>query len=93
MFDFTLTLKPCFIYASDIDSYMSDRNFYFDINKLPFPIGENTDKLVTSILRFDEKKYQEELKAFFYKQGIIEDGFASKRVVERIKAIIEGVES
>ena len=31
MFDFALSKKPCFQFATDIEAYKQDRNFYFEI--------------------------------------------------------------
>ena len=39
MFDFALSKKPCFIFASDIANYQKERNFYFEIDKMPFPVS------------------------------------------------------
>ena len=37
MFDYLITGKPCFLYVNDLAAYKADRNFTFDIDKLPFP--------------------------------------------------------
>lgn len=88
MFDFTLTRKPCFLYVPDVQEYMQDRTFYFNLEDLPFSLGENNDELIREIEEFDQDLYNEKLSGFFNAQGIVEDGMASKRVVERIKEVI-----
>ena len=45
MFDFMLTGRPCFQYASDIAAYRNDRDFYFALDQLPFPLAEDNDHL------------------------------------------------
>ena len=45
MFDFALSYKPCFQYATDIDAYKGDRNFYFDLSDMPFPMATSNDEL------------------------------------------------
>ena len=37
MFDFALSGKPCFQFATDIEAYRLDRNFYFPWIRCPFP--------------------------------------------------------
>lgn len=47
MFDFALAHKPCFMYAPDLDTY--DRDAYYPIRTLPFPLSENISELVDSM--------------------------------------------
>ena len=84
MFEFSLTYKPVFLYAPDIQSYKYERNFYFDIFALPFPLAETEEQLYKEIENFDTEKYSVRLKNFFDQLGVIEDGKASKRVVEKL---------
>lgn len=88
MFEFSLTNKPVFLYAPDIESYKKERNFYFDIYTLPYSLAETEQQLCNVIVNFDRDKYLTDLERFFNQLGIIEDGNASKRVVEKIKEII-----
>ena len=57
MFDFSLSKKPCFLFATDIDDYKNDRNFYFDFRELPFLLAESNDSLAENILDFNLKSY------------------------------------
>lgn len=85
MFDFMLTKKPCFIYASDINEYTDDRGFYFELNKLPFLISSSTDELIQNIREFNEEQYIQGVNSFLTTQGCIDSGKASKFVVEWIE--------
>ena len=85
MFDFALTKKPCFIYASDIKNYSDDRGFYFDLEKLPFVISTDTKELLSNISLFNIDKYNKEVNGFLVQQGCVDDGYASKRVVDWIE--------
>lgn len=90
MFDYILTKKPCFLYASDYENYVStDRRLYFDIKDLPFPISFNNEELNKQILDFSMEKYQESCEEFL-KQGIgtWDDGQACKRVLKYIEGEI-----
>ena len=85
MFDFALSNKPCFQYAVDIEDYKSDRNFYFDLSELPFPLSTNNEELEEHILHFDQASYQKRLDAFFAEVGMVQNGDASGRVAEIIR--------
>jgi CDP-glycerol glycerophosphotransferase len=84
MFDFALSMKPCFQFATDIDEYKKDRDFYFEIDNLPFVLAKNNDELEQGILDFDEEKYKSELASFYESVGMVLDGTASLRCSEII---------
>jgi len=84
MFDFALSKKPCIQFATDIEEYKKDRNFYFEIDKLPFPLSTNNDELEEVIAEFDIEKYQRELDAFFDNVGMVREGKASLLCAEWI---------
>ena len=89
MFDFTITKKPCVLYTSDLEEYLKkDRNLYFNIYELPFPICQDNNELVETIKSFDIEKYIIALNKFNLKIGSFEDGNASKRVYEKVIKII-----
>lgn len=90
MFDFMITKKPVFLYAKDLDYYRnSDRGFYFDYEKLPFPISLTNEKLAENIMAYSEKEYFSRLEQFMEENGFCDDGFASKRVAEIIYKELE----
>lgn len=84
MFDFALTRRPCFQYASDIDAYKNDRNFYFPIDETPFPLARDNAEMVQNIAAFDETAYRKQCDAFYEKMGFRADGQASARCVDWI---------
>jgi CDP-glycerol glycerophosphotransferase len=84
MFEFSLTYKPVFLYAVDLEAYKEDRDFYFDIFSLPFSLACNNQELLINIKKFDKKKYYEQLKTFHLELGLAENGDASEKVVEVI---------
>lgn len=84
MFEFSLTNKPVFLYASDLNEYISGRNFYYNIHELPFEIAESNDELKNKIESFDELNYCKLMDDFHEKIGVIEKGTASKSVVNYI---------
>ena len=88
MFDFALTGKPCFQYAADIDAYKGDRNFYFEIDKLPFVLAEDNDALEQGILNFDSEKYAKDLNAFYTGVGMVRSGDAAQKCAELVIDLI-----
>lgn len=57
----------------------------FKPDEIPFPVAEDNDSLIESILSFNEDTYNEKCQTFIKNCGIIEDGIASKRVVDMIE--------
>lgn len=85
MFDFTATKKPCFLYINDLESYKNDRNFYFDIDKLPYKRAESNDELEALIQSFDSTEQAKMLDAFTKEFDIKENGTASVAVADIIE--------
>ncbi|GAB5617077.1 hypothetical protein JCM31739_19020 [Faecalimonas canis] len=87
MFDYILTKKPCFLYASDYEAYTStDRKLYFNIKELPFPISFDNKELNCQILDFSVDEYQKNCELFLKENiGSWDDGNACKRVLEYIE--------
>lgn len=85
MFEFSFMHKPVFLYAPDIVEYIEERNFYFDINTLPYPLAQNNRQLMDAIKYFNNTTYIKQLNNLFSNLHIVECGNASKKVVEIIK--------
>lgn len=89
MFDYALQGRPCVQFATDLEAYRQDRNFYFELDSLPFPMARDNDALVSLIRGFDEQAYAHSWERFKQEQGIVEDGNASARcarwILERMK--------
>ena len=77
MFDFALTGKPCLLYATDVGEYIKDRNFYFPLQALPFPMADNNPMLLWLVENFNEQEYFKKRKAFFSRLAFREDGKAA----------------
>ena len=84
MFDFAITGKPCFLFATDVTDYIKDRNFYFPLQSLPFPQADNNPELLQLVERFDEQEYLKKRKEFFGRLAFREDGQASQRCAKWI---------
>lgn len=80
MWDFSLTGKPCFIYATDVAKYQQERDFYTPMNRWPFPIAETNEELSRKIICFNEDEYQKNILLHHADLGICETGKASELV-------------
>lgn len=89
IFDFILTRKPAFIFATDIEKFNNERGFYYPLESTPFPIAKNNEELTQNIINFDNEKYLKEVEKFLVDKGCMEDGKASKRVVDLIEKIMD----
>lgn len=84
MFDFVTNKKICFLYATDVKEYKKERDYYFDIEDLPFPLAQNNEEMEQNILNFDEQKYEEKLDKLFEQVGLAETGWASEKTADYI---------
>src|SRR5699024_537686 len=86
MFDFANTKRPMLFFTYDYEIYKNEvRGFYLDFEKeSPGPFVMNTDEIISSIQNINEinKKYEMKYKSFYEKYCKLEDGKASKRVVD-----------
>lgn len=82
MWDFSLTHRPCFLFATDLSSYQNERDFYTDIHSWPFILTENNDELSEKISSFDQESYVSDVLAYHKDSGSFETGSACKKVTE-----------
>lgn len=85
MWDFSLTKRPCFLYADDIDKYEQERGFYMPSKQWPYPIARNNKELIKNIETFDLEKYQRDIKKHHEKCGSYEKGIACESIFNIIK--------
>ncbi len=84
MFDFVTNGKPCFLYASDIARYKEERDNYYELEDLPFPVATNEQELKEVITTFNADKYKKELNNLFEEVGLNETGHASEIAADYI---------
>lgn len=93
-FDYANLKRPMIFFMYDLEHYKNESNgFYIDLNELPGPIVETQEDLEKSIEDVDfnigsSKKYKE----FNEKYNYLDDGNASKRVIEKVILEMEKVE-
>lgn len=84
-FDYANLKRPEIFYMYDLDDYGSKiRGFYIGIDELPGPIVKTEDELINAIRNANTSEYDEKYKAFNDKFNYLDDGQASRRVIETI---------
>ena len=86
-FDYANLKRPIIFYMYDLDYYRNESNgFYFDVEEnLPGKIVKTDDDLIDEIIRVSKEfKYDEKYEDFNKKFNYLDDGEASKRVVETV---------
>ena len=84
LFDFVLTRRPGFLFATDVEEYNHERGFYYPLESTPFPLATNNAQLMQNVAQFDEPLYQQKVQQFLEDRGCMEDGHASERVADLI---------
>ena len=90
MFDYMLSGRPAFIFAPDLELFNHERGFYFPLESSPMPVAQNHRQLLENIVKFDPEKYQAQVKEFIAGKGCVEDGSASRQVVDLIEKTMGG---
>lgn len=90
MFDYALSGRPCIQFALDIDHYRKDRNFYFPLDQLPFPLATSNEELASQIRCFDAEDYRTRWERFRREQAFCEDGQAARRCAQWILDKVNG---
>ena len=87
-FDFANLRRPMLFYMYDLERYEEElRGFYIDIyNEVPGPILKTTEDVIDALNDLDNinEQYNERYDEFCEKYCSLEDGNATKRVVEKV---------
>ena len=85
-FDYAILKRPIIFYMYDLKAYQEDiRGFYIDLKELPGNIVEHEKDLIEEINNLKNNfKYDERYQKFHDKFNSLEDGKATKRVLEKI---------
>ncbi len=92
MFEAGFVRKPVFLFATDIDSYVKDRNFYFDLTDLPYPLSKTNRELLHQLENFNKMEYEQNLAVFYDSLGLKENGNASALAAQKILEVIRKID-
>lgn len=86
LYDFCMTKKPVFVYATDLDNYINnDRAFAYPLKKWPFSIAKSNKELIENIRNYEEQDYRTHIEAHLKDAGAYDRGNASKQVAALIQ--------
>jgi len=88
-FDYIQLDRPSFLYAEDYEEMRRDKGYYLELDEVPTPKAFDNQKMIQNILNFSEEQYEKERKTFMKKMGYVDDGNASKRVVDTILNLMQ----
>ncbi len=86
-FDYANLKRPILFYMYDFEEYKNKlRSFYFGIKELPGPISKTEDQLISDLKNIDKywEVNKENYDNFNNKFTYLDDGNASKRVIDKI---------
>ena len=90
MFDYSVTGKPMFFFAPDLEHYREQlRGFYFDLDEAaPGPVVQDAAELVRLVLDREavSARYAEKYRAWRARFNPLDDGRSASRVVARLLA-------
>ena len=89
MWDFSLTRKPCFVYAPDLEDYEKNRSFFTPPERWPFKIASSNEELAEAIEYFNQEEYNEAVRRHHSEQGSFETGTATEKVARKVLDYIE----
>ncbi len=85
IWDYSLTAKPCFLYAYDLGSYRKGRDFYIDIRDWGFPVCKCFDDLLAAIKNFDACRHRQKMQEHYRMMGGYDRGTACEIVTSYIR--------
>lgn len=84
-FDYAILERPMLFYMYDMEEYRDEmRGFYLDVKQLPGPIMKTEKELVDIIKSLDFIGEDDNIKRFNEEYNKMNDGNASKRLVEHV---------
>lgn len=84
IFDAALANLPCFIFATDFYEYKTERDTYYNLEELPFPIAQNNEELINNIINYQQNLYNKKWADFKKLTQLKEKGIACKSIVKYI---------
>ena len=89
IWDYSFTLRPCFLFAPDVDEYIQRRGFGKPIEQWGFPLTRSNDELEEAIQHFSERDFAQRMQRHHDDLGSFETGTATNAAVDLIAGICE----
>lgn len=82
IWDYSITMKPGFLYTPDLKDYMTNRGFYTSIDSWPYNHSETIDELCAKILSYSEKDNFDKIVRHQKALGSYEKGNSVNKIFE-----------
>lgn len=89
IWDFSVSRKPVFLYATDINKYKNERGLYYNMEKLPFKIATSNNQLINNIRLFNKEKYRKNLDEYQISNMSYEKGNSCETIYKYIQEQIK----
>ncbi len=88
IFDYVLTRRPGFHYATDVERYDVRTGLAYPLEESPFPTAMNPGELLTRIREFDNDEFVQDVESFLEEKQSVDDGHSAERIVDWITTIV-----
>ena len=88
IFDYVVTGRPGFIFASDADRYEQATGLAYPLEESPFPVAYKVEDLFDNVKNFNPDLYAIRLKAFLDRMECVDDGHSASRIVDWMETVI-----
>ncbi len=92
IYDYVLTRRPGFIFATDLERYNTNTGLYYPLEETPFPVCQSHKQLIEKIEAFDNERFLERVEEFLEEKQSVDDGCSAKRIVDWIQQLAPTVE-
>ena len=93
IFDYVVTGRPGFIYASGADRYLKATGLCYPLEETPFPVAYDAETLFANVAAFDAADYARRVKAFLGRMECVDDGHSAERVADWLEKTLAGKEA
>ena len=87
IFDYVVTKRPGFIYATDIEQYIKRVGLAYPLDETPFPIATTESELIRQIETFDRSEYERNVDAFLANKEAVDDGHSCERILHWMSSL------
>lgn len=88
IYDYVLTRRPGFIFATDLERYNTNTGLYYPLEETPFPVCQSHGQLIEKIGQFDNELFLKRVEEFLDEKQSVDDGSSAKRIVDWIQTLM-----
>ena len=87
IFDYVVTGRPGFIFASGAERYAAATGLCYPLEESPFPVAYDAETLFANVAAFDEAAYAGRVKEFLDRMECVDDGRSAERVADWLEKL------